>query len=121
MSFETKDSGRREEHPSGMRRNVQTGKADGLLAAAARGRAVRGSDAHPLCGTDARGAEKYGRRNWQFASSEEELDRFKASAFRRFVQWITGESDEDHAAAVFFDITAAEYVKRRGRIVDGSY
>ena len=58
-----------------------------------------------------RGAEKYGRRNWQVANSQEELERFKASAFRHFVQWMAGEEDEDHMAAVMFNLNAAEHVK----------
>ena len=58
-----------------------------------------------------RGADKYGKRNWQLACSDDELDRFKSSAFRHFIQWILNEDDEDHAAAVFFNLNAAEYVK----------
>lgn len=111
MSFETKDSGQRQEYPSGMRRDVQTGKADFALLLQ-EGVPYADQMLTRYAELMARGAEKYGRRNWQLASSEEELDRFKASAFRHFVQWITGETDEDHAAAVFFNITAAEYVRR---------
>lgn len=111
MKYATKDSGKRQNYDSGMRRDVQEGKPDFYL-----------------CITDQpysdqmltrwaelmeRGAVKYGRRNWQLADSEEELDRFKASAFRHFMQWVTGEDDEDHAAAVFFNINAAEYVKSK--------
>lgn len=51
--------------------------------------------------------------NWQLAFSIEEMNRFKASAFRHFVQWWRGDNDEDHAAAVFFNISAYEYVKER--------
>ncbi len=58
-----------------------------------------------------RGASKYGRRNWQLADSDEELERFKSSAMRHFLQYICGEEDEDHAAAVFFNINAIEYIK----------
>lgn len=58
-----------------------------------------------------KGAIKYSRRNWEKADSKEELDRAKASAFRHFMQWFSGETDEDHAAAVFFNITEAEMIK----------
>jgi hypothetical protein len=61
----------------------------------------------------ARGAEKYGENNWMCAKSEKELIRFRASAFRHFMQWFDGELDEDHAVAVFFNITANEYVKTK--------
>lgn len=57
------------------------------------------------------GAKKYDDRNWEQATGKEELDRFKESAFRHFMQWYTEEDDEDHAAAVYFNICGAEYVK----------
>lgn len=105
MDYTTKDSGERVDFASGMRRDTDKGKPR-----------------YDLCYLPmltrwaelmARGAEKYGARNWQNANSQEELDRFQASAFRHFVQWMNGEVDEDHAAAVFFNISAAEYVKTR--------
>ena len=52
-------------------------------------------------------------RNWELASTYEELSRFKASAFRHFMQWFKGDTDEDHAAAVYFNINAFEYVKEK--------
>jgi hypothetical protein len=60
-----------------------------------------------------KGAEKYERDNWLKAAGPEELDRFRDSAFRHFIQWYYGEVDEDHAAAVYFNINGAEYVKER--------
>lgn len=60
-----------------------------------------------------RGAVHYGRDNWKKANGEEELQRFKDSAYRHFIQWLDGETDEDHAAAIFFNVTGAEYVKQR--------
>lgn len=111
MAYETKDSGQRQDYPSGMRRDVQSGKPDFslLLTDLPYDKQLLTRWASLM----ERGASKYGRRNWQLANSEEELERFKASAFRHFVQWITGEDDEDHAAAVLFNINAAEYVKER--------
>jgi len=62
----------------------------------------------------ARGAEKYDARNWEKASTIDELERFMESAFRHFVQWYMGADDwEDHAAAVYFNIQGAEFVKER--------
>lgn len=60
-----------------------------------------------------RGMAKYGYRNWELANSEEEMIRFKGSAFRHFIQWFEGEEDEDHAAAVFFNIQAYEFTKEK--------
>ncbi|WP_412079165.1 dATP/dGTP diphosphohydrolase domain-containing protein [Streptomyces xanthophaeus] len=55
-----------------------------------------------------RGAQKCSSRNWEKADSVAQLERMRASAFRHFMQWLTGETDEDHAAAIVFDLLAAE-------------
>lgn len=59
----------------------------------------------------ARGAEKYTERNWEQANSESELKRYLSSALRHFMQWYHGDTSEDHASAIFFNVTAAEAVK----------
>jgi len=59
------------------------------------------------------GAEKYGERNWLKANGNEERERFRESAFRHFMQWYNGEVDEDHAAAVIFNMNGKEYVDER--------
>ena len=64
------------------------------------------------------GAKKYSARNWTGAKSQEELDRFRESAVRHFVQWLAGETDEDHAAAVVFNINGVEYVKDQLKLTD---
>lgn len=103
--FVTKDSGQRVDYPSGMRRDVDTGKARYDL--------IPRTMLRRLAELYARGAVKYGDNNWQLANSEEELTRFKASAFRHFVQWLDDERDEDHGSAVFFNIAAAEHVRAK--------
>lgn len=69
--FITKDSGKRQDFDSGMRRDIQEGKPR-----------------YDLCYLPMftrwaelmdRGAEKYGERNWEKANSKEELERFKSS------------------------------------------
>lgn len=52
-----------------------------------------------------------GVANWTLANGREELERFRKSAFRHFRQWLRGDIDEDHAAAVLFNINGYEYVK----------
>ena len=59
------------------------------------------------------GAKKYDKRNWMKASGVKERERFKESALRHFIQWFYGEQDDDHAAAVFFNINGVEYVNSR--------
>jgi hypothetical protein len=58
----------------------------------------------------ARGAEKYADRNWEQFSDIPARERAIASALRHIVQWANGEEDEDHGAAVVFNIMAADYV-----------
>lgn len=59
----------------------------------------------------------YPKRNWLKAgqgspeAKAETLERYKASAVRHFVQWYRGDTDEDHAAAVFFNINGYETLK----------
>lgn len=61
----------------------------------------------------AKGADHYEDRNWEKFGDLEALNRAKSSAFRHFMQWITGETDEDHAASIFFNVMAAEYIKEK--------
>jgi hypothetical protein len=112
MTFETKDSGSREEFSTGMKRDTQDGKPrfdlllpldipyeDQMLTRWAQ--------------LMSRGAAKYDARNWEKAETPEELSRFKSSAFRHFMQWMADETDEDHAAAVLYNITGTETVKAK--------
>ena len=60
----------------------------------------------------ARGVQKYGENNWRLANprNKEEIDRFKASAYRHFIQWLRGDDDEDHLSAVVFNLFAHEWL-----------
>lgn len=107
---QVKDSGARQEFETGMVRDTQEGKPrfDLLLPL--------GLPFHEQFLTRcamhlANGAKKYKARNWEQARTQEELERYQASAFRHLVQWLNGETDEDHAAAVFFNLMGAEKVK----------
>jgi hypothetical protein len=106
----TKDSGKREEYDSGMRRDTEEGKARFDLVVP-KDVPYEEQILTRFAALMARGAEKYTERNWEKANSEVELNRYYSSAFRHFMQWITGETDEDHAAAVMFNIMCAETLK----------
>lgn len=113
-AFETKDSGERAEYESGMVRDTEHGKPrfDLLLPlGVAYSEQMLTRDAQLM----ARGAAKYEARNWEKARGEPELARYHSSALRHLLQWIAGENDEDHAAAVRFNVMAGEYVKYRMR------
>jgi hypothetical protein len=62
-----------------------------------------------------KGASKYTARNWMKAKGDAEYQRFRASAVRHFFQYLEGDTTEDHAAAVFFNINGMEYVKENGK------
>lgn len=108
--FVVKDSGERVEYSTGMRRDTDEGKPryDLVMPLLMEEDMLTRWAIHM-----AKGAKKYGDRNWELAHTLEEAQRFRASAFRHFVQWFKGAQDEDHAAAVFFNIQCYEYVKER--------
>jgi Domain of unknown function (DUF5664) len=108
--FLTKSSGARASFDGGGVRDTETGKPRFDLL-----RPVTVPHSHQMltrwAALMARGAEKYAARNWEQFSDPAALDRAKSSAARHFEQWFNGETDEDHAAAVLFNVTAGEYVK----------
>jgi hypothetical protein len=104
-NFVVKDSGKRQDYPSGMRRDVQDGKPDYTL--------IHVPFLTRIAFHLGKGLIKYGRDNWKFANSQEELQRFKGSALRHMMQWLSDDLDEDHMAAVCFNLMCAEYVKER--------
>ena len=104
--FEVKDSGERKQFASGMQRDVTTGKPRYDLV-------YDGPMLERYAEHLRKGAEKYTERNWMKASSEEEMNRFKQSAARHFAQWMAGDVDEDHAAAVIFNLNGFEYMKAK--------
>jgi hypothetical protein len=105
MAFDILDSGERKVFSTGMQRDsgTKTLRPDliwlpGLIR---------------LAEHYGKGALKYAERNWEKAATIEEQIRFKASAFRHFVQWIRGDRDEDHMAAVIFNMFGSEYVQEK--------
>jgi hypothetical protein len=105
-NFKVKDSGKRQEYKSGMRRDIQEDKP--------RYEFIWPEGLQRLAVHLAKGAKKYGDRNWQLANSDEEIQRFKGSAQRHFHQWVNGwDPEEDHMSAVIFNMFAAEYTKKK--------
>ena len=101
--FTIKDSGERAQFESGMVRDVTGDKTDYTLIL--DGPKLERSARHLTTG-----AKKYAKRNWMKAAGDAELERFKESALRHLIQWFRGDRDEDHAAAVFFNINGVEYL-----------
>ena len=110
--FITKDSGKRVKFETGMQRDTAEDKPRFDLIVP-EDQKLEDTLLYRWAMLLLRGAKKYDERNWEKASTKEELKRFKDSAFRHFMQWFCGDEDEDHAVAVLFNINGAEYVKQR--------
>ena len=104
--FVVKDSGQRQEFSGGMVRDIADNKTWWSLVY--DGPMLKRWAQHLT-----NGARKYAKRNWMKAEGEAELERAKDSAARHFAQWMAGERDEDHGAAVYFNINLAEYVREK--------
>lgn len=109
--FIVKDSGQRQQFAGGMVRDTQDGKIE-------YDRVLDGPMFERWAEHLTKSVAKYpdaalGVPNWTLAAGDEELVRFKKSAVRHFVQWLRGDMDEDHAAAVFFNINGVEYVAEK--------
>lgn len=109
--YAIKDSGQRHQFDSGMVRDTTTGKIEYW-------RTLDGPLLERWALHLTKGAVKYpdmrpGVPNWTLAEGEAEAVRFRDSAFRHFLQWMHGDTDEDHAAAVIFNLNGFEYVKAR--------
>ena len=100
---EIQDSGERQSFDSGMQRDTNKGKV--LWHLIMDGPLIPRYAEHLT-----KGAEKYEARNWLKADSPEEAERFRESAFRHFMLWYQGHTDEDHAAGVVFNMNGAEFV-----------
>lgn len=103
LRFVTKDSGARQEFASGMVRDTEEGKARFDL--------VYWPMVERWAALMARGAEKYGDDNWRKADSVGEARRFRSSLLRHLYQYLCGDTQEDHGAAVFFNLSALEFLK----------
>ena len=110
--FVTLDSGKRKVFKSGMQRDLEDTKPRFDLIFP-KGQKYEDTLFYRWAMLMMRGAKKYNARNWEKANGVEELERFKASAFRHFVQWFCDEEDEDHAVGVLFNINGYEYLKEK--------
>lgn len=110
--YDTKDSGKHKEYSSGMMRDESEGKPrfdliqPSLLP-------YEETMQYRLAMLLKRGADKYSERNWELADGQEEIDHAMASLGRHYHQYIAGEDDEDHGAAIYFNIMEIEYIKWR--------
>jgi hypothetical protein len=117
MDYVTKDSGKRTTFESGMVRDTADDKANFFLLLV-RGMPYEEQFLTRLAALMTRGARKYSARGFEKANSQEELDRFKESALRHLVQYVSGDTSEDHAAAVAYNLIGATMVEWKLRAAE---
>jgi hypothetical protein len=115
--FAVLDSGDQQRFESGMKRSTTEGKlqwhrvADGPMLERWAKHLTKGASIYEQDRLPGQ------QPNWMKATGQAEYERFMESAYRHFMQWYYGNRDEDHAAAVYFNVNGAEYVRAR-RLVD---
>lgn len=111
VNFIVKDSGKRQQFESGMVRDTREGKTDytSILDGPMLTRWAEHLTKAKVKYPDIRP----GVANWTLAAGEEELNHFKKSAFGHFIKWIRGDRDEDHAAALYFNVNGYEFVREK--------
>jgi hypothetical protein len=109
--FVVKDSGERQSFESGMVRDVETAKTDYTTV-------FNGPMLDRWATHLTKGAQKYpnladGSPNWMLAQGPAEFQRAGRSLLRHVRQYLRGDKDEDHAAAIFFNVNLREYAADR--------
>lgn len=100
-----KDSGRREEMPTGSRRDSREGKGRfDLIPPYAIELLAKQLEA---------GALKYGDRNWE---KGQPVSRFADSGLRHLIKWMRGDTDEDHLTAALWNVACAADTRERIRL-----
>jgi hypothetical protein len=117
VDFIIKDSGKRQEFESGMVRDTTEGKIN--YSAVLDGPMYDRWAIHLT-----KGKVKYpdvapGVANWTLARGIEEMQRAKESLARHYSQYMRGDTDEDHGAAIFFNINLIEYIKDKTAVKEG--
>lgn len=106
-TWQTKDSGERQQFDTGAQRDTQADKPRyDLIPTFALER---------VAGLYARGAEKYNDNNWHKGIP---YSRCLASLERHLHQWKQGERDEDHLAAVVWNALAIMHYEEVGPDMD---
>lgn len=104
QEFETKDSGAREDFSGGAVRDTQTGKPRYDL--------IPPGPLYRLAMLYTRGAEKYTEHNWTKGIP---MSRCIASLMRHVFKFVVGDKDEDHGAAIIFNVMCIMHYEDIGR------
>lgn len=106
-----KDSGERVTYASGSMRDPSTGKIK--WSRITFGPMMRRWAQHLTTAEAKYPDSQPGVPNFMLIETEEERMRYKESAFRHFMSWFNEETDEDHAAAVFFNINGVAIIDEK--------
>lgn len=110
--YTTKDSGKMAEYGDGMRRDTTEGKPQFRLMWP-KGIPFEEQLITRVAHLYARGAEKYGDRNWEKSSTPESLGHHEEALERHFHKFLEDVQDgEDHAAAVVWNVNAVLLTRR---------
>lgn len=111
-----KDSGERVTYASGSMRDPSTGKIK--WSRIVFGPMMRRWAQHLTTAEAKYPDPRPGVPNFTLIETDEEFYRYKESAFRHFMSWFNDETDEDHAAATFFNINGVEIIKDKRKVKD---
>jgi hypothetical protein len=113
--YVTKDSGEKAVHSDGVQRDTQVGKTKFTLMFP-RGVPMREQLFTRVAELYTRGGEKYGDRNWENSCAPDTLDHHLEALWRHFMSFFFEENtEEDHAAAIIWNINAVELTRRNIR------
>ena len=114
-AYVTKDSGEKAVHSDGVQRDTQAGKTKFTLMFP-RGVPMKDQLIVRIAELYTRGGEKYGDRNWENSCAPDTLDHHLEALWRHFMSFFFEENqEEDHAAAVIWNINAVELTRRNIR------
>ncbi len=113
--YVTRDSGAKAEYADGMHRDDATGKPSFTLMFP-KGVPFEDQLITRVADLYARGAVRYGDRNWEKSNTGESLAHHEEALMRHVVKFLLGVDDgEDHAAAVVFNVNAVDLTRRNIR------
>lgn len=117
--FTTLDTGKRREFPGGFVRDSDDTKINYDLILP-RGQPLEDTLLGRWAALMTRGAKKYTPRNWENACTPDALERARESAVRHFFQWWSGDTTEDHMAAVVFNLNMICYLEHKLELLESS-
>jgi hypothetical protein len=112
QKYPVKDSGKRFESSDGMVRDTSENKPQFTLMFP-KGVPYEEQLMTRVADLYHKGGVKYGARNWEKSCTEESLAKHEDCLMRHVVKFLLGMEDEDHAAAVVWNVNAVLLTRRK--------